>query len=214
MPPLPRPQRDRSCAPPRPPATDPVTWHIVPVPRPHSQGDVLCHPTCRDSNGSKATPGIRTLDPCLRKQCPDSEYGPGATAKANPAQTLAPGLRDDPDLAELVAAWTLMQEHACKDGQVGINDSLILLAFWGPCTDICLGDLNGDGTVGIVDVDFLQLLGTWGFMPLTVGDTNGCRAVEGQSEGQRQVTVGGDDRARRRASQGRHQPDTADARAA
>ena len=49
------------------------------------------------------------------------------------------------------------------DGQVGINDFLILLAFWGPCTGVCLGDLDGDGAVGIVD--FLQLLGTWGPCP-------------------------------------------------
>jgi hypothetical protein len=37
----------------------------------------------------------------------------------------------------------------------------MLLAAWGPCppSGACLGDLDGDGTVGIVD--FLLLLANW-----------------------------------------------------
>ncbi len=42
------------------------------------------------------------------------------------------------------------------------HDFLTLLGAWGPC-DVgggCLGDLDGDGQVGITD--FLELLGAWG----------------------------------------------------
>ena len=47
------------------------------------------------------------------------------------------------------------------DGAVGILDFLGLLAAWGPCADNCCpADLDGDGTVGILD--FLLLLGNWG----------------------------------------------------
>jgi len=47
------------------------------------------------------------------------------------------------------------------DGVVGINDFLDLLARWGVCTeDCCLADLDLDGVVGITD--FLILLASWG----------------------------------------------------
>ncbi len=47
------------------------------------------------------------------------------------------------------------------DGVVGINDFLDLLADWGPCEPgCCLADLDIDGDVGITD--FLLLLGNWG----------------------------------------------------
>jgi len=47
------------------------------------------------------------------------------------------------------------------DGIVGITDFLGLLAAWGPCQDACcLADLDLDGLVGITD--FLILLGNWG----------------------------------------------------
>ena len=47
------------------------------------------------------------------------------------------------------------------DGAVGILDFLDLLAAWGTCPDeCCLPDLDLDGTVGITD--FLLLLGNWG----------------------------------------------------
>ena len=47
------------------------------------------------------------------------------------------------------------------DGAVGIIDFLGLLAAWGPCQkDCCLPDLDIDGDVGITD--FLLLLGNWG----------------------------------------------------
>ncbi len=48
------------------------------------------------------------------------------------------------------------------DGNVGIQDFLDLLAAWGPCLG-CPADLNGDGTVGITD--FLDLLAAWGPCP-------------------------------------------------
>ena len=45
------------------------------------------------------------------------------------------------------------------DGVVGIVDFLALLAIWGPCPAPCIADLDGDGMVGIVD--FLGLLANW-----------------------------------------------------
>ena len=46
------------------------------------------------------------------------------------------------------------------DGVVGINDFLTLLADWGSCTQTCcLSDLDLDGDVGIAD--FLALLANW-----------------------------------------------------
>ena len=48
------------------------------------------------------------------------------------------------------------------DGTVGIVDFLALLAAWGPNPGHA-ADLDGDGTVGIVD--FLQLLAAWGPCP-------------------------------------------------
>jgi hypothetical protein len=45
------------------------------------------------------------------------------------------------------------------DGVVGIVDFLALLAAWGPCPAPCIADLDGDGTVGIID--FLSLLANW-----------------------------------------------------
>ena len=47
------------------------------------------------------------------------------------------------------------------DGTVGIVDFLALLADWGPCAQTCcLADLSLDGFVGIAD--FLTLLANWG----------------------------------------------------
>lgn len=45
------------------------------------------------------------------------------------------------------------------DGTVGVTDLLDLLAHWGPCTP-CTADLNGDGAVGVLDL--LLLLAAWG----------------------------------------------------
>jgi len=45
------------------------------------------------------------------------------------------------------------------DGVVGVTDFLLLLAVWGPCPG-CAEDLDGDGTVGVTD--FLLLLAAWG----------------------------------------------------
>jgi len=44
------------------------------------------------------------------------------------------------------------------DNLVTIDDFLLLLADWGPCTD-CPADIDNDGLVGITD--FLALLGNW-----------------------------------------------------
>ena len=44
------------------------------------------------------------------------------------------------------------------DGTVGILDLLELLSAWGPCAG-CAADIDGDGTVGITDL--LTLLGNW-----------------------------------------------------
>ena len=49
------------------------------------------------------------------------------------------------------------------DGEVGIEDFLIVLGNWGPCPappQPCPGDIDGDGEVGIED--FLIVLGNWG----------------------------------------------------
>jgi hypothetical protein len=47
------------------------------------------------------------------------------------------------------------------DGTVGVVDFLSLLADWGPCAEpCCLADLDLDGTVGVND--FLALLAGWG----------------------------------------------------
>jgi hypothetical protein len=47
------------------------------------------------------------------------------------------------------------------DGAVGVNDFLLLLAGWGGCVeDCCLADLDLDGDVGVAD--FLILLAEWG----------------------------------------------------
>ncbi|MHC4421784.1 MAG: DUF1028 domain-containing protein [Planctomycetota bacterium] len=46
------------------------------------------------------------------------------------------------------------------DGQVGVVDFLGLLALWGPCPDPCIADLDGDGVVSVVD--FLTQLANWG----------------------------------------------------
>ncbi len=45
-------------------------------------------------------------------------------------------------------------------GSVDIIDFLQLLAVWGPCEPGCFGDVDFDGNVGIVD--FLALLAQWG----------------------------------------------------
>jgi hypothetical protein len=49
------------------------------------------------------------------------------------------------------------------DGQVGINDFLMVLALWGPCDGDCVADLDHDEEVGITD--FLGVLAAWGPCP-------------------------------------------------
>ena len=45
------------------------------------------------------------------------------------------------------------------DGTVDVLDLLTLLGDWGPCPS-CASDLNGDGTVNVLDL--LDLLANWG----------------------------------------------------
>ncbi len=44
------------------------------------------------------------------------------------------------------------------DGAVGVVDLLVVLGAWGPCS--CPADLDGDGTVGVLDL--LLILAAWG----------------------------------------------------
>ena len=46
------------------------------------------------------------------------------------------------------------------DGNVDIQDLLILIAGWGTCTDNCSGDVNDDGEVNVNDL--LILISAWG----------------------------------------------------
>ncbi len=45
------------------------------------------------------------------------------------------------------------------DGIVGILDILIVIADWGSCTGDCAGDVNGDGSINILDL--LILIANW-----------------------------------------------------
>ena len=49
------------------------------------------------------------------------------------------------------------------DGQVGVTDLLIVIDQWGVCDDDCSADFNGDGTVGVTDL--LIVLDAWGVCP-------------------------------------------------
>jgi hypothetical protein len=53
-------------------------------------------------------------------------------------------------------------EDVNRDGEVGVNDFLQMLAEWGPCPPggPCPSDVSGDLVVDVVD--FLLLLGAWG----------------------------------------------------
>ena len=46
-----------------------------------------------------------------------------------------------------------------EDGTIGLLDLLQLLAHWGPCATTCAADINHDGVVG--HADLLLLLGNW-----------------------------------------------------
>ncbi|MDG2200835.1 MAG: dockerin type I domain-containing protein [Phycisphaerales bacterium] len=45
------------------------------------------------------------------------------------------------------------------DGQVGVNDLLEVIGSWGPCSESCRADLDGDGQVGVTDL--LQVISDW-----------------------------------------------------
>ena len=55
--------------------------------------------------------------------------------------------------------------QACRadldnNGDVGFDDLITLLTFWGPCQSECSGDLNNDETIGFADL--VELIGSWG----------------------------------------------------
>lgn len=47
-----------------------------------------------------------------------------------------------------------------NDADVGFDDLITLLTFWGPCQAECSGDLNNDGTIGFGDL--VKLISSWG----------------------------------------------------
>ena len=47
-----------------------------------------------------------------------------------------------------------------NSGNVGFDDLIALLTFWGPCQAQCSGDLNNDGTIGFADL--VELISSWG----------------------------------------------------
>ena len=76
-------------------------------------------------------------------------------------------VRDDDNGDDSGSAY-LFDAAACpadlnRDNIVGVGDLLILLAFWGPCPELCLGDLDSDDNVGVSDL--LILLANWGPCP-------------------------------------------------
>ena len=46
------------------------------------------------------------------------------------------------------------------NGDVGFDDLITMLTFWGPCLSECTGDLNNDGTIGFADL--VELISSWG----------------------------------------------------
>jgi hypothetical protein len=62
-------------------------------------------------------------------------------------------------------------------------DFLALLALWGPCPDPCIGDLDGDGEVGVTDS--LILLANWG----QKGEARTRRAPAREAAGSAAVVV-------------------------
>ena len=47
-----------------------------------------------------------------------------------------------------------------SNGDVGFDDLISLLTFWGPCQSDCSGDLDNDGTIGFADL--VELISNWG----------------------------------------------------
>ena len=47
-----------------------------------------------------------------------------------------------------------------NSGNIGFDDLIALLTFWGPCQAQCSGDLNNDGTIGFADL--VELISSWG----------------------------------------------------
>jgi hypothetical protein len=51
-------------------------------------------------------------------------------------------------------------EDVNRDCTVNVEDLLVLIGSWGPCTGECPADINDDGTVGVEDL--LMVIGAWG----------------------------------------------------
>jgi len=53
----------------------------------------------------------------------------------------------------------MCSEDLNRDGIVGVEDLLILIAQWGTCS-VCSADFDGDAIVGVEDL--LILIAAWG----------------------------------------------------
>ena len=79
-----------------------------------------------------------------------TSYCPLHSARWVQRAQLAPGSRD---------VEPVLPGDANGDGQVNVDDLLIVISSWGPCQG-CTADFNLDGMVGVDDL--LTLLANWG----------------------------------------------------
>lgn len=86
-----------------------------------------------------------------------------------------PGVWGNMDIHATVESWNFfagLSASSCVgdldgDGEVGVNDLLTLLAEFSACTGDCQGDLDGDGDVDVEDV--LAMIQYWGMTCDTQG---------------------------------------------
>lgn len=85
----------------------------------------------------------------------------GATSIDQQGRILIQGNESNDVVAGVLAPIEALLADLTCDGQVGVDDFEALLDAWGPCpaTGPCPGDLDGNGSVGIID--FLMLLASW-----------------------------------------------------
>ncbi|MHC4080816.1 MAG: right-handed parallel beta-helix repeat-containing protein [Planctomycetota bacterium] len=135
-------------------------------------GNINADPMCVDpaSGDLRLKPGSPCLDAGNNGAAP-----PGPDLDGNPRFVddtcrpdcqQAPGTCGDPPVVDMGAYE--FQCSSCDvivDGNVNVQDFLMLLADWGPCAacDICPADFDGDCMVGVTD--FLLLLANWGACP-------------------------------------------------
>ncbi|MHC4414441.1 MAG: GC-type dockerin domain-anchored protein [Planctomycetota bacterium] len=127
----------------------------------------------RDVHGSWTATDLNTVI----AQCSDNWTIAAAHDINDDGWIVALGLRNNQPHALLLTPFDSSPEtcdadiagpsNGPPDGVVGINDFLVLLSSWGPCsnqlTDPCPADLDCDGMVGIND--FLEMLAAWGNCP-------------------------------------------------